>query len=440
MTDPTTPAGSPPPSAWEASPLIQDDERAREVRTRRSSPKGVPFEGCPLFSSDEIGEIPENATPRIRLGIYSDGDEIWFNRRPFPTAITVAEIQKRYGPWRYCAQLWDVNPSVPGSGLKAKLSKVKTVEIRSRALDDIGEEPWPIDMNSPELPQAVRAEAERRAPFWPGAERDAAMLAEAQQAQQQSPGTLALDPYAIGGQQAQATGAPPCPAPPGHCWTWAQGSGWALLPVPGAGAQPAAGGLGGLLAGKSLEELAGTAVMLAKVWKEISGGGAASAEAEERRHANEMQLKLAQQAHDVRMAELNAQFAQMNRAQAPAVDAEAVRAKVMVDVQAREISELRAEMRAAKNAKHEDASGLGDIMKRVEEAKKVASVFGMTKGGPAVEKPTSIDQIIDALDTPAGKSIAEMILSKVLDVPVPAPSPAAPALPPGGPEDGGVEG
>jgi hypothetical protein len=147
-----------------------------------------------------------------------------------------------------------------------------------------------------------------------------------------------------------------------------------------------------------------------------------------------MQSKLAQQAHEVRMAELTAQFAQMSRAQAaPVVDAEAVRAKVMVDVQAREISELRAEMRAAKAAKHEDASGLGDIMKRVEEAKRVASVFGMTKGGPAVEKPTSIDQIIDALDTPTGKSIAEMILSKVLDVP-PPPAAPAPVLPPPGHE------
>jgi hypothetical protein len=72
-------------------------------------------------------------------------------------------------------------------------------------------------------------------------------------------------------------------------------------------------------------------------------------------------------------------------------------------------------------------------MYRVEDAKRVASVFGMTQGGQEVEKPTSIDQIIDALDTPAGKSIAEMILSKVLDVP-PPPAAPAPVLPPPGHE------
>jgi len=376
----------------------------------------VAWQGCPLIPADDLAEVPESATLRIRVCVSWDGEIVPFDRKPFELSVmTLTHIQKRWGPATYVAQLFDVDPQAPGSGLKGKPLAQRTYEIRARGELDIGDEAWPINAGAAEVPITMKDEFERRSIIRDGTEDPHA--AAPQQGTQ------------VVSQSAYDSSHPPTQAPQA---------------APAQGGQPQfafqtqqfaapQSGFGGFLAGKSPEEILLLAAGAMKLFKEITGdGGKGAADAERIRGEFEMRRQEATAAHESRMEEMRFAHQQLLAASAPRpvenpIDPEAIRAKVQAEFLQREMDAMRAEMRAAKAAPPVRQLS---VMEEVEKITKTAEALGYKKGGhaPDLLPPTLSEQIGDVLSTPGGKMIAGMLISKALDVPVPPDAPEPPPM------------
>jgi hypothetical protein len=391
-------------------------ERPQPAEKMKRGPRMVPWQGCSLIPADDLAEVPADATLRVRLCVSWDGEIVPFDRKLFDlSALTIAHVQKRWGPATYVAQLYDVDPQAQGSGMRGKPLAQRTYEIRARGEFDIGDESWPINISAAEVPLTMKDEFERRCLLRDGVEEGSPQAA---QAATQVTSSAAYAPPAHVVQNAQAPQAPQAPqVAPGQ---------FAFQPTP-----PPPAGVGSFLAGKSPEELIMLATGVMKLFREInSDGGKGAAEAERIRGEYEMRRQEATAAHEARMEELRFQHQQMLAASAPRpvenpIDPEAIRAKVQAEFMQRELDAMRAEMRAAKAAPPVRPMS---VMEEVEKITKTAEALGYKRGGhaPELPPPTISEQIGDVLSTPGGKMIAGMLISKALDVPVPPDAPEPP--------------
>ena len=180
----------------------------------------VPFEGCALFSPEDVPEVPQGARLGVRLGVYDGTDEAWFSSGPFSLGIEPEAMVLRWGApsprVRYLAALWVLWDAGGVQGV-----------LRQRVLDEIppdasfpGDEPWPIDPSR--ASQAIRDEIARRA--------EARMQARAAREYQQA-GSYAAPPTASGRGSENDEEPPPFPAAPGHSWRCWRGS-WVQVPDP----------------------------------------------------------------------------------------------------------------------------------------------------------------------------------------------------------------
>ena len=411
------------------APINQPTERARR------GPKMIPWVGCPLFSTEDLAEVPETATLGIRFAILWNGEKVPFQRKLSSVHITLPDILTMWGPATYIASLHDMDPSANGLGIRGKPLAEKTFVVTSRDPTAIGEQAWPVDLHAPETPVSMREEAERREAIRSGELDPLALHQSAPILSDVSPTMPHQSAYASVGSE-PVPPAPPYPAPPGQWWIQTP-TGWTLGGMSGGLAQPQAPQQGGGLAAffaKDPEEILKTITGLVGLAKGIGliGGGGSTEAAERIRQESENARALAQQAHDQRMEELRFQHQQLlaiKTSSAPVADAAAIEAKLRAEYLAKEVETLRQEARAAKAAPPPKPFDLGE---ELAKAKAMAESLGYarkgsTSGDPA--PPTVMEQIADVLSTPGGRGIAMMAASKLLEVPIPADEPPPPAPP-----------
>lgn len=451
--DDNRPLGGDGPPQPPVDPLRGDfgvDPRMIRPRAPRET-RTVPWQGCHLFPADDLAEVPINATLRIRVGLSWDGEEIWFDRKPFPTALTTADLQKRFGPGRYTIALVSVDPTAPGSGLRGPPLAMKTIEVRARGEWDVGEDPWPINTSQPETPRGLVEECARRA----------AMRGDAEPAP--TTGRYVGDPRGAsaygapgfgprGRDEEEEEGDDPGPPPPGYRWSQYRGQlvlvassqadagsfdpgelrfppGGLAAPQPPA-PPPAPTGLAALLT-RPPEELLLLIGGGLKLFKELSGGGerAASVEVERERIKAEYELRKQEQAqqHQMFLEQMKLQMAQAAAAhpvpQAPPVNIEEVRAaarnEARVEAMQRELERQRAEITAAKQARLEPQhQPQPDLMTQIAKIRETAAALGMERkaaGGaapPPPPPPSGFEQLADMLDTQGGKVLVEKLADR----------------------------
>ena len=428
------------------------DPRSVRPRTPRES-RMVPWQGCPLFPADDLAEVPASATLRIRVGLSWDGEEIWFDRKPFPTALTTADLQKRFGPGRYTLALVTVDPSAPGSGLRGPALATKTIDIRSRGEADVGEDPWPINTSQPETPRALVEECARRAEYRGDGEAPSASRFGGEPRGSAAYGSPGFDPRERGryDDNDDDNDDDPGPAPPGFRWSQYRGRlvmvpssaqadtgpfdsgelrfapGGLAAPQPPA-PPPAPTGLAALLA-RPPEELLMIVGGAMKLFKELSGSGerASNAEVERERIKAEYELRKQEQAqqHQMFLEQMKLQMAQAAAAhpvlQPPPVNVEEVRAaarnEARVEAMQRELERQRAEIIAAKQARSE-SQPQPDLMTQIAKIRETAAALGMERkaagGGapPAPPPPSGFEQLADMLDTQGGKVLVEKLADR----------------------------
>ena len=452
----------------EADPL---DPRVVRPKGHRE-PRLVPWSGCPLFPAQEVPQIPAGAQLCIVLCLLCDGEEVPFERSPLKTSLKAENIRARWGPWMYVAHLHVVDPSAPG-GLGQRIAS-KELVIRSRDADDVGTEPWPIDLEKPEIPRTLHMEVERRAEIRGEVSGDGGGY---------DPQTSAGRGYDARGYEPQAYGARgyggrggdrsrggrrPLPMdaggyevdpgegydgedeedddmprrrpPSGFMWARVRGV-WALVEGDGeddplASRRGAGTGRGrpggGMLAAfleRPPEEVLAIVAGGAKLLKEFLGTGNRDTSADDRIRA-EMELRKheATLAHDAHLKNLEAQQALARPAPAPQVDVQEIRRQALNEARLEalhnETLRLRQELERAGTQK--PASGGGDIVSEFKRIRAEAEALGILKqaGGPQTP-PTTLEQIADLLSTPGGTQIATMALGKMLGTE----PPQAPSLP-----------
>ena len=412
--------------------------RARDGRARRT----VPWQGCPLIPADALDVVPESANLAIRILVRLAGEEVPFERRPFPLSTTPDDLLNRYGPAEFVAQLIDWVPGPVGS-ISKPLAKVYH-ELRPRSHEDVGQEAWPIRI-TPEVPRAMLAEMDRRrairgeyvAPAYGGAPAAGGGNAGG--------GEMFLSPSASAMPQQSPQTVPGTP-PPGYSWVMSPDGQWQCVPETVAARmfaprgfeepQRPAMGLGALVSGKSPEELLALAAGALKLFRDMSGSGerAANADVERERIRQEYELRKQemQQQHMMFLEQMKFQMQQMVPQQH--VDANAIRAQALAEARmesmAREQERLRDELRATRiNAAQQRAP---DLITQIQHIKQQADVLGLGKKTAPEEKPGALEQIADLLDTEGGKVLVDRLATKFLsgdDAPHPHPPPPPPSPP-----------
>lgn len=436
------------------------DPRSIRPRSPRES-RTVPWQGCTLFPADDLAEVPASATLRIRVGLSWDGEEVWFDRKPFPLSLVTADLQKRFGPARYTLALVSVDPTAPGSGLRGPPLATKTLEVRSRGDGDVGEEAWPINTSLPETPRALVEECARRAEYRGDG--------EAGRGQSRFGGDpRASSAYGSGGFDPRDRDPrdrdprdrqsddddddddDPGPAPSGFRWSQYRGRlvlmptsgdgqldagelrfapgtfGQALAPPPPPPPPPT--GLAVLFA-RPPEELLMFAAGAMKLFKELSGSGerAASVEVERERVKADYELRKQEQAqqHQMFLEQMKLQMAQAAASrpvpQAPLVDEAAIRAAAYNEARLEslkmELERQREEIRAAKQVRSEPQQQ-PDLMTQIAKIRETAAALGMERKGagsaapPAPVQPSGFEQIADMLDTQGGKVLVEKLADR----------------------------
>jgi hypothetical protein len=390
------------------------------------------------------------------------GEEVAFNRPPLQTTARPSDILDRWGPWKYAVRLCQVDPSAPG-GIGKCVAK-KELAFRSRGPEDVGAEPWPIDMSSQELPRALVAEVERRAEIR-GDEVDVGggggVVGGGYDPRGYSPrgydarGGYSPRGYDARGDRGVRRGAPidvdgyeegdqgdegdegderdEMPRrrpPPGYVWGRVRGV-WALVEDEGEGGEdylsPRRGGArgrppGGWLEGlmnRPPEEVLTVLAGGAKLLKEFLGGGRDSAADERLKHEFEYRKHEAQLAHEAFLKNLEAQQAANRPAPAPApqVNVEEIRRQAMIEarLESMQAETLRLRQELERAGVPKAAAGSGDIVSEFKRIRAEAEALGILKqaGGPQTP-PTVLEQVADILSTPGGTQIATMALGKML--------------------------
>ena len=457
------------------------DPRSIRPRSPRES-RTVPWQGCALFPADDLAEVPAAATLRIRVGLSWDGEEVWFDRKPFPLSLVTADLQKRFGPARYTLALVSVDPTAPGSGLRGPPLATKTLEVRSRGDGDVGEEAWPINTSLPETPRALVEECARRAEYrgdgdasrgqsrFGGDPRGtAAYGAPGFDPRDRDRDPRDRDPRDPRDRQHDGyeddEDDDPGPAPSGFRWSQYRGRlvlmptsgdgqldagelrfspgtfGQALAPPPPPPPPPPPTGLAVLFA-RPPEELLMFAAGAMKLFKELSGSGerAASVEVERERVKADYELRKQEQAqqHQMFLEQMKLQMAQAAASrpapQAPLVDEAAIRTAAYNEARLEslkmELERQREEIRTAKQVRSEPQQQ-PDLMTQIAKIRETAAALGMERKGtgtapPAPAQPSGFEQLADMLDTQGGKVLVEKLADRFFgggDAPQPQPPP-----------------
>lgn len=451
----------------EADPL---DPRVIRPKGHRE-PRLVPWSGCPLFSVQDVPQIPAGAQLCIVLCLFCDGEEVPFERSPLKTSLKTENIRARWGPWTYIAHLHVVDPSAPG-GLGQRIAS-KEILIRPRDPEDVGSEPWPIDLEKPEIPRTLHLEVERRAEIrgevsGDGGGYDPQISANrGYDARGYEPQAYGARGYGGRGGDRSRGGRRPLPMdaggyeadpgegydgededddmprrrpPSGFVWARVQGM-WALVEDDGEGdplasrrgagagrGRPGGGMLAALLE-RPPEEFLALIGGGAKLLKEFLGAGNRDTSADDRIRA-EMELRKheATLAHEAHLKNLEAQQA-LNRPAPVQVNPEEIRRQALVEARLEamqaETVRLRQELERAGAAK--PAAGGGDIVSEFKRIRAEAEALGILKhaNGPQTP-PTVLEQVADLLATPGGSQIATMAIGKMLGA-EPPPTPTLPA-------------
>ena len=439
------------------------DPRAVRPKAQRE-PRLVPWAGCPLFSPQDV---PRGVTPGVQhcivIGLLCAAELVPFNRSPLQITARPADILERWGPWKYFVRLCEVDPNAPGGMGKEVASK--ELVFRSRGADDVGAEPWPIDMTSPDLPRSLLAEVERRAAIRGDEVDDGSGGGGGGGYDPRGYGARGYDarggysPRDYGGSRGRGVrrGAPidaegyevedpdgdeddpdEMPRrrpPPGFAWAQVRGV-WALVEDEGgedylssrrrAARGPSGGWLEGLMS-RPPEEMLAVLAGGAKLLKEFLGGGRDSAADERLKHEFEFRKHEAQLAHEAFLKNLEAQQA-ANRPAPVQVNPEEIRRQALNEARLEslvaETNRLQRELERAGSQKPSAAHG-GDIVSEFRRVRAEAEALGILKAaGGTQTPPTMVEQVADLLSTPGMSQIAVMAAGKMLGV-----DPSAAALP-----------
>lgn len=438
------------------------DPRAVRPREPRG-PRMVRWGGCPFVSVEEVAEVPAGADLRLRIGVFVDGEEVWFERKPFPISVKPADLHKRFGPGTYVVQLVAVDPTAPGSGIRATVY-TKHVEIRARGEADVGREAWPVNTSSAETPRALIDEMDRRAQIRGdvGDGYDANAGGYGGYGAQQGYAPNAYLGARRGGTEAQNYEeeeedeyGPRDRPPEGFAWTRLRGR-WVLVQADEAeeedylaqrGGRGRRGGSVGSFLGTLLDRPVEESLALVaggmKLFKEIFGAGQsadaakaaadaakAAAEAERMRVEKEFELRKLEIANQQQTFLKQLEVQQAARPVAPLVDPEAIRRQALAEARAeamqKELSRLAGELQTARSAKVDPPP---DVVTQIQRVKQQAEALGLLKNNGGPTPPASfLEQMADLLATPGGAAIAEKLATKALGLDA-APAPPAPAPP-----------